>query len=107
MKAALRYDPAKYKTPVGTQLSCKGWIQEAAVRMLLNNLNPEVAERPDELIVYGGRGKAARNFEALDKIIAALKVLENDESLLIQSGKAVGILKTHKDAPRILLSNSQ
>ncbi|HQV05459.1 MAG TPA: urocanate hydratase [Chitinophagaceae bacterium] len=102
-----RYDAVKYKTPTGNQLSCKGWIQEAALRMLLNNLNPEVAERPDELIVYGGRGKAARNFEALDKIIAALKILENDESLLIQSGKPVGILKTHKDAPRVLISNSQ
>lgn len=101
------YDPIKYKTPTGTQLQCKGWIQEAALRMLLNNLDPEVAERPEELIVYGGRGKAARNFEALDQIIAALKVLENDESLLIQSGKPVGILKTHKDAPRILISNSQ
>jgi urocanate hydratase len=75
--------------------------------MLLNNLNPEVAERPDDLIVYGGRGKAARNFEALDNIIASLKILENDESLLIQSGKPVGILKTHKDAPRVLISNSQ
>lgn len=101
------YDPVKYKTPTGTKLNCKGWIQEAALRMLLNNLNPEVAERPDELIVYGGRGKAARNFEALDKIIAGLKILENDESLLIQSGKPVGILKTHKDAPRVLISNSQ
>lgn len=101
------YDPIKYKTPTGTQLNCKGWIQEAALRMLLNNLNPQVAERPDDLIVYGGRGKAARNFEALDNIIAALKILENDESLLIQSGKPVGILKTHKDAPRVLLSNSQ
>ena len=101
------YDPVKYKTPTGTSLNCKGWIQEAALRMLLNNLNPEVAERPDELIVYGGRGKAARNFEALDKIIAGLKILENDESLLIQSGKPVGILKTHKDAPRVLISNSQ
>src|SRR6186997_2688051 len=102
-----RYDAIKYKTPTGSQLTCKGWIQEAALRMLLNNLNPEVAEKPDELIVYGGRGKAARNFEALDNIIAALKILENDESLLIQSGKPVGILKTHKDAPRILISNSQ
>ncbi|MFT3934944.1 MAG: urocanate hydratase [Chitinophagaceae bacterium] len=101
------YDPIKYKTPTGTQLNCKGWIQEAALRMLLNNLNPAVAERPDDLIVYGGRGKAARNFEALDNIIKALKVLEEDETLLIQSGKPVGILKTHKDAPRILLSNSQ
>lgn len=95
------------KTPTGTQLNCKGWVQEAALRMLLNNLDPEVAERPDELIVYGGRGKAARNFESLDLIIKALKDLENDETLLIQSGKPVGILKTHKDAPRVLLSNSQ
>jgi len=102
-----KYDAAKYKTPTGTVLSCKGWVQEAALRMLLNNLDPDVAERPDDLIVYGGRGKAARNFEALDKIIAGLKVLENDESLLIQSGKPVGILKTHQDAPRVLISNSQ
>lgn len=101
------YDPIKYKTPTGNQLSCRGWVQEAALRMLLNNLNPQVAERPDELIVYGGRGKAARNFEALDHIIKALKILDNDETLLIQSGKPVGILKTHKDAPRVLISNSQ
>jgi urocanate hydratase len=105
--AIQQYDPVKYKTPTGTKHTCKGWIQEAALRMLLNNLNPEVAERPDELIVYGGRGKAARNFEALDNIITALKILENDESLLIQSGKPVGILKTHTNAPRILISNSQ
>ncbi len=103
----MKYDPIKYKTPTGNQLTCKGWIQEAALRMLLNNLDPEVAERPDDLIVYGGRGKAARNFEALDQIIKALKILENDESLLIQSGKPVGILQTHKDAPRVLISNSQ
>lgn len=102
-----QYDPVKYKTPTGNKLSCKGWIQEAALRMLLNNLNPDVAERPDDLIVYGGRGKAARNFEALDDIIKSLKILENDESLLIQSGKPVGILQTHKDAPRVLISNSQ
>ena len=101
------YDQKKYLTPTGNQRQCKGWIQEAALRMLLNNLNPEVAEKPDELIVYGGRGKAARNFEALDQIIASLKILDNDESLLIQSGKPVGILKTHPDAPRVLLSNSQ
>jgi urocanate hydratase len=106
-KTPTKYDPIKYKTPTGSNLNCKGWIQEAALRMLLNNLNPEVAERPDDLIVYGGRGKAARNFEALDNIIASLKILENDESLLIQSGKPVAILKTHKDAPRVLLSNSQ
>lgn len=103
----MAYDFEKYKTPTGNTLQCKGWIQEAALRMLLNNLDPEVAERPEELIVYGGRGKAARNIEALDNIIKALKILENDESLLIQSGKPVGILKTHKDAPRVLISNSQ
>src|SRR5688500_4542682 len=102
-----QYDPIKYKTPTGTTLSCKGWIQEAALRMLLNNLNPNVAERPGELIVYGGRGKAARNFESLDLIIKALKDLNDDETLLIQSGKPVGILQTHRDAPRILISNSQ
>jgi len=101
------YDPVKYKTPTGNKLSCKGWVQEAALRMLLNNLDPEVAERPDDLIVYGGRGKAARNFESLDLIIKALKDLNDDETLLIQSGKPVAMLKTHKDAPRILISNSQ
>lgn len=101
------FDFARYKTPTGNTLQCKGWIQEAALRMLLNNLDPQVAERPEDLIVYGGRGKAARNIEALDNIIAALKVLENDESLLIQSGKPVGIVQTHKDAPRVLISNSQ
>jgi len=105
--ATSKYDPTKYKTPTGSKISCKGWIQEAALRMLLNNLDPEVAEKPEELIVYGGRGKAARNFEALDNIIKALKILENDESLLVQSGKPVAMLKTHKDAPRILISNSQ
>jgi len=102
-----QYDPQKYKTPTGAKLQCKGWIQEAALRMLLNNLDPAVAERPEELIVYGGRGKAARNFESLDLILKALKDLEEDETLLIQSGKPVGILRTHRDAPRVLLSNSQ
>jgi urocanate hydratase len=95
------------KTPTGTTLNCKGWVQEAALRMLLNNLDPAVAERPEDLIVYGGRGKAARNHEALHNIIKALKVLENDETLMVQSGKPVAILKTHKDAPRVLISNSQ
>jgi urocanate hydratase len=95
------------KTPTGTILNCKGWIQEAALRMLLNNLDPEVAERPEDLIVYGGRGKAARNHDALHKIIALLKQLENDETLLIQSGKPVGVMRTHTDAPRVLISNSQ
>lgn len=96
-----------YKTPTGPSISCKGWIQEAALRMLLNNLDPEVAERPEELIVYGGRGKAARNKESLDLIIKALKDLNDDETLLVQSGKPVAMFKTHKDAPRILISNSQ
>ncbi len=94
-------------TPTGPHLSCKGWIQEAALRMLLNNLDPNVAERPEELIVYGGRGKAARNHESLHKIIACLKILENDETLLVQSGKPVAMLRTHKEAPRVLISNSQ
>lgn len=102
-----KYDAAKYKTPTGSQLNCKGWIQEAALRMLLNNLDPAVAERPDDLIVYGGRGKAARNFEALDLIIRSLKDLNDNETLLIQSGKPVGILQTHVNAPRVLISNSQ
>lgn len=95
------------QTPIGNKLTCKGWVQEAALRMLLNNLDPEVAERPEDLIVYGGRGKAARNREALALIIKALKNLEDNETLLIQSGKPVGVLPTHKDAPRVLISNSQ
>src|SRR6195952_2119478 len=99
--------PIPVRAPRGSTLNTKGWIQEAALRMLLNNLDPEVAERPDDLIVYGGRGKAARNFESLDLIIKALKDLNDNETLLIQSGKPVGILQTHTDAPRILISNSQ
>lgn len=95
------------QTPRGSTLNCKGWVQEAALRMLLNNLDPAVAERPEDLIVYGGRGKAARSKEALELIIKALKNLEEDETLLIQSGKPVGVLPTHKDAPRVLISNSQ
>jgi urocanate hydratase len=106
-KTISKYDPVKYKTPTGSTLNCKGWIQEAAYRMLLNNLDPEVAERPDELIVYGGRGKAARNFQALDDILANLRILENDETLLVQSGKPVARMRTHADAPRVLISNSQ
>lgn len=97
----------KKQTPTGNTLTCKGWVQEAALRMLLNNLDPDVAERPEELIVYGGRGKAARNKEALALIIKALQNLEDTETLLIQSGKPVGVLPTHKDAPRVLISNSQ
>lgn len=100
-------DLSKKQTPTGNTLTCKGWVQEAALRMLLNNLDPEVAERPEDLIVYGGRGKAARNKEALALIVKALQNLEDTETLLIQSGKPVGILPTHKDAPRVLISNSQ
>lgn len=90
----------------GNTLECKGWVQEAALRMLCNNLDPEVAERPDDLVVYGGTGKAARSWEAFDGIVAALKNLEEDESLLVQSGKPVGVLRTHPDAPRVLIANS-
>ncbi|MFN8154034.1 MAG: urocanate hydratase [Bacteroidia bacterium] len=103
----LKLDLSKTKTPTGTTLSCKGWVQEAALRMLHNNLDPDVAERPEDLIVYGGRGKAARNVEAFHLIVKALKDLNEDETLLIQSGKPVAILPTHKDAPRVILSNSQ
>jgi urocanate hydratase len=94
------------RAPRGTQLSCRNWISEAALRMLLNNLDPEVAERPDDLVVYGGIGKAARNWKAFDQIIAALRSLGDDETLLIQSGKPVGVFRTHADAPRVLLANS-
>ena len=94
------------RAPRGSEMTCKGWEQEAALRMLHNNLDPEVGERPEDLVVYGGRGKAARNWEAFDHIVRALRSLENDETLLIQSGKPVGIFKTHEDAPRVLLSNS-
>lgn len=92
--------------PRGITLTCKGWQQEAAYRMLLNNLDPDVAEKPEELIVYGGTGKAARNHDALNAILDSLKELENDETLLVQSGKAVGVVRTHPDAPRVLLANS-
>jgi urocanate hydratase len=92
--------------PRGMNLSCKGWIQEAALRMLMNNLDPEVAEKPSELIVYGGTGKAARNWTCFESIVSSLRSLENDETLLIQSGKPVGIFKTHPNAPRVLISNS-
>src|SRR5437868_6100083 len=90
--------PPVIRAPHGTALSCKGWVQEAAMRMLMNNLDPEVAEHPDQLIVYGGSGKAARNWESYHKIIETLQRLENDETLLVQSGKPVGVFKTHADA---------
>ena len=94
------------RAPRGSQITCKGWVQEAALRMLMNNLDPEVAERPQDLVVYGGIGKAARNWECYDAIVRCLHDLENDETLLVQSGKPVAIFKTHEDAPRVLISNS-
>jgi urocanate hydratase len=94
------------RAPRGTTISCKGWQQEAALRMLMNNLDPEVAEHPEELIVYGGSGKAARNWECYDAIVASLKRLESDETLLVQSGKPVAIFRTHEEAPRVLIANA-
>ncbi|HWH52883.1 MAG TPA: urocanate hydratase [Gemmatimonadaceae bacterium] len=94
------------RAPRGSTLSCKGWQQEAALRMLMNNLDPEVAERPGDLVVYGGTGRAARSWEAFDAIVATLKRLENDETLLVQSGKPVGVFRTHTSAPRVLIANS-
>ena len=98
--------PRPVRAPRGTQISCKGWQQEAALRMLMNNLDPDVAERPDDLVVYGGTGKAARSWAAFDAIVSALRGLENDETLLVQSGKPVGIFRTHASAPRVLIANS-
>jgi len=99
-------EPRTIRAPRGTTLRCKGWQQEAALRMLMNNLDPDVAERPADLVVYGGTGKAARSWEAFDVIVRELERLGDDETLLVQSGKAVGVLKTHADAPRVLLANS-
>ncbi len=98
------YEPVK--APTGTDIECESWQQEAALRMLCNNLDPEVAEKPEELIVYGGSGKAARNWEAFDNIVKSLKSLQNNETLLVQSGKPVGIFRTHPMAPRVLIANS-
>lgn len=98
------YEPIT--APTGTKMYCKGWHQEAAMRMLMNNLDPNVAEKPEELIVYGGAGKAARNWESYHKIIETLKRLENDETLLVQSGKPVGVFRTHEEAPRVLIANA-
>ncbi len=94
------------RAPRGPTLRCRGWVQEAALRMIMNNLDPEVAERPQDLVVYGGSGKAARNWECFDAIVAALKSLGSDETLMVQSGKPVGVFRTHQDAPRVLISNS-
>ena len=98
--------PRTVRAPRGTQLSCRGWQQEAALRMLMNNLDPDVAERPEELVVYGGSGKAARNWECFEAIVATLRRLADDETLLVQSGKPVAVFRTHADAPRVLLANS-
>ncbi|MEW5878799.1 MAG: urocanate hydratase [Acidobacteriota bacterium] len=98
--------PRTVRAPRGSELTCKGWGQEAALRMLMNNLDPEVAERPQDLVVYGGSGKAARNWECFEALVESLKELENDETLLVQSGKPVGIFRTHEDAPRVLIANA-
>src|SRR5271156_5009299 len=103
-------DPATsrgpFRAPRGTELSCKGWQQEAALRMLLNNLDPDVAEKPEDLVVYGGNGKAARNWDSFHAIVKSLRALESDETLLIQSGKPVAVFRTHDYAPRVLIANS-
>src|SRR3989475_8178345 len=98
--------PRTVRAPRGPARSCKGWVQEAALRMLMNNLDPEVAERPGDLVVYGGSGKAARNWDCFDAIVRSLKSLENDETLLVQSGKPVAVFRTHENAPRVLISNA-
>jgi urocanate hydratase len=98
--------PRTVRAPRGNKITCKGWQQEAALRMIMNNLDPDVAERPDDLVVYGGSGRAARSWAAFDAIIRSLQQLENDETLLVQSGKPVGIFRTHPDAPRVLIANS-
>jgi urocanate hydratase len=94
------------RSPRGLTLSAKSWATEAPLRMLMNNLDPAVAEKPDELVVYGGIGRAARDWESFDRIVSALKTLESDETLLVQSGKPVGVFRTHADAPRVLIANS-
>src|SRR5947207_3551904 len=105
-QAARRAPGRVVRAPTGTTLTCKSWLTEAAFRMIQNNLDPGVAERPEELVVYGGIGRAARDWASFDKILECLRTLEDDESLLIQSGKPVGVFKTHPDAPRVLLANS-
>ena len=98
--------PRIVRAPRGIDLTCKNWLSEAAYRMIQNNLDPEVAEKPDDLVVYGGRGKAARDWESFDAILESLKNLEEDETLLVQSGKPVVVFKSHKDAPKVLIANS-
>jgi urocanate hydratase len=99
-------EPHTVRAPRGTTISCKGWQQEAALRMLMNNLDPEVAEHPEDLVVYGGTGRAARNWPAFDAIVRTLQDLEDDETLLVQSGKPVGVFRTHVWSPRVLIANS-
>ena len=103
---ALQFDIKNVKAPRGTELHTKGWAQEAALRMLMNNLDHEVAEKPEDLIVYGGTGKAARNWDCFRAIVRSLENLKNDETLLVQSGKPVGVFTTHPDAPRVLIANA-
>src|SRR5436853_3912386 len=98
--------PRTVRAPRGPARSCKGWVQEAALRMLMNNLDPDVAERPDELIVYGGTGKAVRDWASFDAVCRTLSALEDDETLLVQSGKPVGVFTTHPEAPRVLIANA-
>src|SRR4051812_25140840 len=100
------HGPRIVRAPRGAAISCRGWQQEAAMRMLMNNLDPEVAERPDDLVVYGGTGRAARSWEAFDAILATLRGLSDDETMLVQSGKPVGVSRTHEWAPRVLIANS-
>src|SRR4051812_11610232 len=102
-----RIDNARIiRSPRGSEISAKSWLTEAPLRMLMNNLDPEVAEKPHELVVYGGIGRAARDWESFDRIVAALRALEGDETLLVQSGRPVGVFRTHADAPRVLIANS-
>src|SRR3954451_3840800 len=106
MTAIAPSGPRVVRAPRGTELTCRGWQQEAALRMLMNNLDPEVAERPDDLVVYGGSGRAARSWEAFDAIVRELQRLADDETLLVQSGKPVAVFRTHEWAPRVLIANS-
>ena len=101
-----RDNTRQIKASTGTSLTARSWLTEAPLRMLMNNLDANVAERPEELVVYGGIGRAARNWEAFDRIVAALRTLGEDETLLVQSGKPVGVFRTHRDAPRVLIANS-
>ena len=106
MSSNLRHNSREVRAPRGSKLNAKYWVTEAPLRMLMNNLDPEVAENPNELVVYGGIGRAARTWKDFDEIVAGLKVLEEDETMLVQSGKPVGVFKTHPDAPRVLIANS-